>query len=101
LEVGRVSPLGFKINFGQQSWIKPFLAASVGFLYFEKDVPLPNSSQFNFTPEVGLGVHWFVTPANAVTVGYRFHHISNAGTHRRNPGLDLNLIYAGYSFFTP
>jgi hypothetical protein len=46
-------------------------------------------------------VQWFATPATAVTVGYRYHHISNAGTHRRNPGLDSNVIYAGFSFFTP
>jgi hypothetical protein len=95
------SPLGFKINFGQQSRFKPFVGASVGFLYFQKDVPVPGSSRFNFTPELGLGVQWFATPATAVTVGYRYHHISNAGTHRRNPGLDSNVIYAGFSFFTP
>lgn len=57
-----VSPLGLKLNFGQESWIKPFLAASVGFLYFQEDVPVPRSSRFNFTPEVGLGVQLFVNP---------------------------------------
>ncbi len=45
-------PLGFKLNFGQQSWIKPFVAASVGFLYFQYDIPVPHSARFNFTPEV-------------------------------------------------
>ena len=96
-----LSPLGLKINFGQQSWIKPFVGASGGFLYFEDEVPVPRSSRFNFTAELGLGVQFFLTPKSAVTIGYKYHHISNAGTARRNPGLDSNVIYAGFSFFTP
>jgi opacity protein-like surface antigen len=96
-----ISPVGFKINFGQESWIKPFLAASVGFLYFQKDVPVPGSSRFNFTPEVGAGLQFFLSPRRALTVGYKYHHISNAGRSTRNPGLDSNVIYAGFSFFTP
>ena len=96
-----LSPLGFKINFGQQSWIKPFVAASVGFLYFEKDTPVPHSSRLNFTPEIGLGVQFFLAPKSAVTLGYKLHHMSNANTGRRNAGMDSHVIYAGYSFFTP
>ena len=96
-----LSPLGFKINFGQQSWIKPFIAASVGFLYFEEDVPVPGSSRFNFTPEAGLGVQFFLTPKNALTLGYKLHHMSNAYTSRSNPGMDSHVLYAGFSFFTP
>jgi opacity protein-like surface antigen len=96
-----VSPVGFKINFGQESWIKPFLAASVGFLYFEDDVPVPDSSRFNFTPELGGGLQFFLTPRRAITLGYKYHHISNADRSRRNPGLDSNVIYAGFSIFTP
>jgi opacity protein-like surface antigen len=96
-----ITPFGLKLNFGQESWIKPFIAASVGFLYFTDDVPVPDSSRFNFTPEVGVGVQFFLTPKRAVTVGYKYFHISNAGTGDRNPGLDNNVIYAGYSFFTP
>lgn len=96
-----VSPLGLKLNFGQESWIKPFLAASVGFFYFQEDVPVPRSSRFNFTPEVGLGVQLFVNPKWAATLGYKLHHMSNANTGRSNPGVDSHVFYAGLSFFTP
>jgi hypothetical protein len=96
-----LSPLGFKLNFGQQSWIKPFVAASVGFLYFAHDVPVPHSSRFNFTPEVGLGLQFFLAPKRAVTLGYKLQHISNANTGQSNPGMDSHLFYAGFSFFTP
>jgi opacity protein-like surface antigen len=96
-----LSPLGLKLNFGQESWIKPFVAASVGFLYFQDDVPVPHSSRFNFTPEIGLGVQFFLAPKRAVTFGYKFHHMSNANTGSSNPGMDSHVIYAGFSFFTP
>jgi hypothetical protein len=96
-----LSPLGFKLNFGQESWIKPFLAASVGFLYFEKDIPVPRSSRFNFTPELGLGVQFFLAPKKALTLAYKWHHMSNANTGRSNPGMDSHVFYAGFSFFTP
>jgi opacity protein-like surface antigen len=96
-----LSPLGFKLNFGQESWIKPFLAASVGFLYFQKDIPVPGSSRFNFTPELGLGAQFFITPKKALTLGYKWHHMSNANSGRSNPGMDSHVFYAGFSFFTP
>jgi Lipid A 3-O-deacylase (PagL) len=96
-----LSPLGFKINFAQQSWIQPFVAASVGFLYFEDDIPVPDSSRFNFTPEFGLGVQFFLAPKRALTLGYKLHHLSNANTSRNNPGMDSHVIYLGFSFFTP
>jgi hypothetical protein len=96
-----LSPLGFKINFGQQTWIKPFVGASVGFLYFQEDIPVPDSSRFNFTPEIGFGLQFFLTPKRAATIGYKFHHMSNANTGRSNPGMDSHVFYGGFSFFTP
>jgi hypothetical protein len=96
-----LSPLGFKLNFLPQSWIQPFVAGSVGFLYFQHDIPVPDSSRLNFTPEAGLGVQFFLAPQRALTLGYKFQHISNAGISDRNPGLNSHVIYAGFSFFTP
>jgi lipid A 3-O-deacylase len=96
-----VSPFGLRLNFLPRSWIQPFLGASVGFLYFQDDVPVPDSSRFNFTPEIGLGVQFFLSPKQALTLGYKLLHISNANTGRSNPGMDSHVIYAGFSFFTP
>ena len=96
-----LSPLGFKVNFAQQSWIQPFVAASLGFLYFLDDVPVPHSSRFNFTPEAGIGVEFFLAPQRALMLGYKFHHISSAGIGDDNPGMNSHVIYAGFSFFSP
>ena len=96
-----LSPLGFKLIFATKNWVQPFVAASVGFLYFQHDIPVPHSSRFNFTPEMGIGVQLFVAPKRALTLGYEFHHISNAGISENNPGMNSHVIYAGFSFFTP
>ena len=55
-------------------------------------------SQFNFIVTAGFGLSWFVTKQFALNVGYRFHHISNAGTNTPNMGLNASLPFAGFSF---
>lgn len=96
-----LGPLGLKLRVGQESWIKPFLAASLGLVYFRRDVPVPDSSHVNFTEEIGLGVDFSLASKTALTVGYKLQHLSNAGLGDRNPGMNSHFIYAGFSFFTP
>lgn len=94
-----LSPIGLKFNFRRERRVKPFASATGGFLYFAKQVPLNGSSQFNFTFDFGGGVQIFTRSRRAVTAGYKFQHISNGGTASFNPGLDANVIYAGFSIF--
>jgi hypothetical protein len=56
----------------------------------EKDL----GGRFQFTDHVGL--NWHVT--KCFTLGCRFQHMSNAGIYRRNPGLNLEMLSAGFSF---
>jgi len=49
---------------------------------------------FQFSDHVGLD--WHIT--NYFTVGWRFQHMSNAGIFERNPGLNLQMLSASYSF---
>jgi lipid A 3-O-deacylase len=59
------------------------------------------STPFNLVLETGPGVQYFATERIALTMGTRFHHISNAGTGERNEGLNAILTYVGMSFFFP
>ncbi len=56
-------------------------------------------SEFNFILTAGFGLSWFITKQAAFNVGYRFHHISNAGTNIPNLGLNASLPFAGFSFY--
>ena len=59
------------------------------------------STPFNFVLEAGPGLQYFATERIALTLGTRFHHISNAGTGERNHALNSILTYVGMSFFFP
>lgn len=94
-----VSPVGFKLNFRKEKRLQPFAGTSGGLFYFTKDVPVINASKFNFTFDFGGGVQIFTRNKRAVTIGYKYQHISNGGTARVNPGIDANIFYVGVSVF--
>lgn len=93
-----VSPLGLQMNFLPRKKVQPFFDASGGLLVFNKAIPNDFGKQFNFTAHVGGGVEFRLKKGRAFTVGYKYFHISNGNRGLVNPGIDNNLIYAGYSF---
>jgi len=92
-------PVGFDFNFRRRRRVQPVIGINGGFTIFSRDVPIADSNSFNFTFSLRGGVQIFTSESRSVTIGYRFHHISNANTGNPfNPGIDSNFIYAGYSF---
>jgi len=49
---------------------------------------------YEFTDHVGI--NWHIT--KEFTVGWRFQHMSNAGIYGKNPGLNLQMLSAAWSF---
>jgi len=94
--------LVFKYNllsFGR--WM-PYWDFGLGMLWTNLAPRIPEqSTQFNFVMESGPGLHYFATERVALTIGVRFHHISNADIGDRNLGLNSVLAYAGISVFWP
>jgi hypothetical protein len=94
-----VIPVGFKVFVAPEHRIKPYLTVSSGPFYFSKQVPVPNSAQFNFLSTAGGGVQIFVSSRRSITVEYRIGHLSNAGVGNLNPGFNGSTIQAGFSVF--
>lgn len=94
-----ISPIGLKFMFRRRERVKPFVAGTGGILYFERPVPYDAARSFNYTFDGGAGVQIFSRSRQATTLGYKFHHISNAYTGRINPGVDSHVFYAGFSVF--
>ncbi len=92
----------FKYNFlGFGRWM-PFWDLGLGMLWTNLAPRIPEqSTQFNFVLESGPGVQYFATERIALTLGVRFHHISNAQLGDRNKGLNSTLGYGGVSLFFP
>jgi hypothetical protein len=92
-------PVGFKLFVAPKHRIKPYLTVSSGPFYFTKQVPVPDSAQFNFLSTAGGGVQIFVTSRRAISVEYKVGHLSNAGVGNLNPGFNSSSIQAGFSVF--
>ena len=92
------SPIGFQANFGARK-VQPCFNGSLGFVYFNRPVPILKSSQFNYTITLGFGVQFFPRAGRSFTVGWKYHHLSNDYQAHLNPGIDSGVFYAGFSVF--
>lgn len=95
-----VSPLGLQANFRPRKTIQPFVGTSGGMMYFDKRMPNGLGTRFTFTADIGGGIEIRLKEKRSVSVGYKYFHISNAGRGELNPGIDNNLFYVGYTFFS-
>lgn len=95
-----LTPLGIQANFRPRKKYRPFADLSGGFLYFNKQIPDALGTRFNFTASLGGGVEIGLDEKHAITVGYKYYHISNGQRGEINPGFDNNLFYVGYTFFS-
>ena len=66
----------------------------------DKRTPSFGGTRFQFTADVGGGVEIRLKDKKAVTLGYKYYHISNGNRGIVNPGIDNNLFYVGYTFFS-
>ena len=95
-----IAPLGLQANFRPRKRVQPFLGASGGFLSFNERTPNFVGTRFAFTADVGGGVEFKLKEKRALTVGYKYYHISNGDRGLQNPGFDNNVFYLGYTFFS-
>jgi len=94
------APIGWKLNFRRNRRVQPFGQATGGFLYFNRQAPVDDSSRFNFTFDFSGGVQIVNSNRRSFTIGYKYQHISNGYTGTFNPGVDVQMVFAGFSIFT-
>lgn len=94
-----VTPLGLQLDFANGSRVKPFIHLNGGLLVFNESVPLPDAGKLALVGETGAGLRIFTSERRAVSLGVRFHHISNGDRAGANRGLNQFIVYAGFSIF--
>jgi hypothetical protein len=94
-----LAPIGLKFNFRRNRRVQPFGHATGGFIYFDEQVPLAGAARFNFTFDFSGGFQIVNSNRRAFTIGYKYEHISNGYRATFNPGVDVQMIYAGFSIF--
>lgn len=76
--------------------VSPFLELGGGGLHTEADFPFRNTSSFNFVARGGGGIQIATVHAQALELGCRWWHISNANLGVRNPefnGIQVNVAW--------
>ncbi|MGC8775621.1 MAG: acyloxyacyl hydrolase [Chlorobaculum sp.] len=68
-----------------------------GPMYLSIDSQEQGGAGFNFLNQFGLGAQVAVSGNSAITLGYRFRHLSNAGTSEPNRGINSNALVLSYS----
>ncbi len=94
-----VTPLGFTADFGRRHKVYPFLQTNEGIVASSEPVPInvTGATGLNFLIDVGGGVRIKTGRRKAISLGYKFLHISNGFTSAVNPGIDNNIFYVGFS----
>jgi lipid A 3-O-deacylase len=59
-----------------------------------------DTSVWNFTPQFGVGAHYFVRPKRSIDFGANAIHISSASLGDKNPGINASVQFTlGYSWW--
>ena len=109
-----VTPIILRWNFTRGRRVMPWAQAAGGLLWTNhkypaygqgpvnliNDGPNADASVFNFTPQGGLGVHYFVRPRQSLDLSANGVHISSASLGDRNPGVNASVQFSlGYTWW--
>jgi len=105
-----VTPVIFRWNFLNHSErFKPWFQGAGGLIYTTHKFPptqlVPKetpggTSVWNFSPQGGVGFHYFVRPARSIDPGVNAVHISSASLGDKNPGVNASIqIQVGYTYW--
>lgn len=88
-----ISPIGFKMVYTNSNFWNPYVRTSGGIIYMNDKFPTDKARHLNFTFDIDLGNTFHLDENTFLSLGYKFHHISNAETGKENPGLDSNFFF--------
>ena len=111
-----ITPIILRWNFAGTRKITPWAQAAGGLLWtnhkfpaygsttlnLANDGPNADTSVWNFTPQGGIGLHYFLTPTRSLDLGANAIHISSASLGDRNPGVNASVQFSiGYTWWKP
>ena len=109
-----VTPIILRWNFAGTHRLTPWMQGAGGLLWTNHKYPAygttdrslvnngPNAdaSVWNFTPQGGVGLHYFLIPKRSVDFGANAIHISSASLGDRNPGVNASVQFTlGYTWW--
>jgi len=96
VEVG--SNFLFEYVFPLSEKFQPYVKGGIGALYMSQHTK-EQSTQYNFLPQGGGGIRYFIKDNVALNFEYRYRHLSNASLKHPNSGIDANMYLGGITIF--
>ncbi len=98
-----ITPIILRWNLVHWKRVMPWMQGAGGLIWTDHKFP-PNgargTSVWNFSPQFGLGIHYFVRPRQAITFAANAVHISNASLGDANPGVNATVQFQiGYTWW--
>lgn len=109
-----ITPIILRWNFTSSKKIVPWMQGAGGVLWTNHKYPAfggvpynlandganADTSVWNFTPQFGVGVHYFVKPHRSIDFGANAVHISSASLGDKNPGVNASVqLNLGYTWW--
>ncbi len=99
-EGGLETGLSFLFKMGllpQTSKFQPYAKVGLGLDYMTLHTN-EQGTQFNFTEQAGIGMHYFFRKNLAFNLEGRIRHLSNAGIDQPNHGINTYFVLTGLSY---
>ena len=111
-----ITPIILRWNFAGTRRMTPWAQAAGGLLWtnhkfpafgspalnLSDDGPNTDASVWNFTPQGGIGLHYFLSPTRSLDFGANAIHISSASLGDKNPGVNASVQFLiGYTWWKP
>jgi lipid A 3-O-deacylase len=104
-----ITPIILRWNFHGTKRIRPWFQGAGGVIWTNHKFPPDfmvskgepgGTSVFNFSPQGGVGVHYFVAPKRSWDFGVNAIHISSSSLGDKNPGVNASLQFqVGYTWW--
>ena len=109
-----ITPIILRWNFTGTRRISPWIQGAGGVLWtnhkypafggqpltLANDGPNTDASVWNFTPQGGVGLHYFLRPRRSIDFSANAMHISSASLGDKNPGVNASLQFSiGYTWW--
>lgn len=105
-----LTPVILRWNFANSSrHFQPWFQGAGGLVYtthkFPPTILVPHGTPggtcvWNFSPQGGIGFHYFLSPKRSIDIGINAVHISSASLGDKNPGVNASMwMQVGYTYW--
>jgi hypothetical protein len=87
----------YYLDFFSTARLRPYMEGGIGVMYTDFQVE-GQGSRFNFNPQIGIGTEFKLDSGAPFFATIRLSHISNAGLHSENRGVNFIVLMIGRFF---